>query len=271
MMPHSLLATSLLLCTAATAALAQGRVVPDDNWCHDNDYSDRSHFCEVREFTLPAVRGALRVDAAPNGGIRVEAWDRNEVQVRAKVEGRADADAEAEALVHGVRIATEGTIRARGPSTRRHQYWVVSYRLMVPHRADLDLETVNGGIDVSGVTGTITFDTRNGGVHLADLAGDVRGSTMNGGVRVELSGTEWQGAGLDVQTTNGGVHVDVPSDYNARLETGTVNGGLQVDFPITVQGRLDRRRLTVTLGRGGTLVRAVTTNGGVVIRRKGGR
>jgi hypothetical protein len=90
---------------------------------------------------------------------------------------------------------------------------------------------------------------------------------MNGGVTVELDGERWEGSGLDVQTTNGGVHLSLPSRYNARLETGTVNGGLQFDFPVTVQGRLSRR-LTTDLGSGGALIRVVTTNGGVTVARR---
>ena len=105
----------------------------------------------------------------------------------------------------------------------------------------------------------------NGGVTIDSAAGSLHGRTTNGGVDVSLRGASWEGEGLDVETTNGGVRVTMPSDYSARLVTGTVNGGMQVDFPVTVQGRIDRR-LDVTLGQGGPTVRAVTTNGGVVIR-----
>jgi DUF4097 and DUF4098 domain-containing protein YvlB len=83
---------------------------------------------------------------------------------------------------------------------------------------------------------------------------------------VRFAGRAWEGEGLDVSTTNGGVNLVLPNDYSARLETGTVNGHLSVDFPVTVQGRLDRR-LSMDLGGGGRLVRVVTTNGGVRVRR----
>jgi hypothetical protein len=59
----------------------------------------------------------------------------------------------------------------------------------------------------------------------------------------------------------------VPDNYSAVLDTGTVNGRLSIDFPVTVQGTLTRR-LTTTLGAGGARIRAVTTNGGVTIRRR---
>ena len=52
------------------------------NW--DNDYEQH---CEVRESTMPG--GALTVDAGQNGGITVEAWDRNDVRVRAIVRTNA--------------------------------------------------------------------------------------------------------------------------------------------------------------------------------------
>ncbi len=50
--------------------------------------------------------------------------------------------------------------------------------------------------------------------------------------------------------------------------TGTTNGGLDVDFPVTLQGRIDRKHLTFDVGKGGPLVRAMTTNGGVEVRKR---
>jgi DUF4097 and DUF4098 domain-containing protein YvlB len=100
------------------------------------------------------------------------------------------------------------------------------------------------------------------------VGGSVRGGTTNGGLVVELAGDRWDGEALDVKTTNGGIVMSVPENYSAHLETGTVNGGLSVDFPITVQGRLTRE-LAINLGAGGATVRAMTTNGGVRIKRTG--
>ena len=81
-----------------------------------------------------------------------------------------------------------------------------------------------------------------------------------------LTGDTWEGAGLDVTTTNGGVRLRIPDDYSARLETGTVHGGIDIDFPVTVQGRIGRE-FSTTLGKGGRLVQVATTNGGVRVTR----
>ena len=156
---------------------------------------------------------------------------------------------------------------ADGPSTRRREYWGVSWELGVPRAVDLEARTMNGGIRIEGVTGDIDFEAMNGGIRLVDVGGDVRGHTMNGGLHVELAGSEWEGRGLDAQTTNGAVTLVVPDGYGAELETGTVNGSFDIDFPITVRGRLGRT-LRTTLGSGGPPVRALTTNGAVRIRRR---
>jgi len=107
-------------------------------------------------------------------------------------------------------------------------------------------------------------------VHLRGTGGDVEGHTTNGGLNVDLDGDRWNGSGLDVRTTNGGVTIHVPRGYSARLETGTVNGGISLDFPVTVPGRIGRS-LDIELGEGGATVRAMTTNGGVRIVRSGSK
>ncbi|MGD2135156.1 MAG: hypothetical protein PVF27_03305 [Gemmatimonadales bacterium] len=267
MCDHRTLYTGLSLILAASlvvpgAALAQD---PDD-WCDEWRDRDRGYACEVREYMLDA-RDLVAVDAAPNGGIHVEAWDRNEIRVLARVSAHDDTDAEARELVERVEVVTSGrSIRSDGPRTRGHRSWSVSFRVYVPARSNLDLESTNGGISVDGIAGDIRFHTTNGGVTLDAVGGDVRGGTTNGSLRVTLAGSTWQGSGLDVETTNGGVRLEIPDGYNAHLVTGTTNGGMRFDFPVTVQGRINRR-LSVDLGAGGPTIRVMTTNGGVVVQR----
>ncbi|NIR43145.1 MAG: DUF4097 domain-containing protein [Gemmatimonadetes bacterium] len=270
--PMLTLLLAAMACATAAAPSAtiaqQGRVVQDRDWC-DNDWNDddNERHCEVREFTL-SPRDLIAVNASPNGGIEVEGWDRNEVLVRAKVSARGRSESDAREIAGEVEIETGGRwIEADGPRTRRHESWWVSYRVFVPTNTNLDLKSTNGSIRISDVAGRIDFRTTNGGVRLARLQGDVNGRTTNGGLRVELAGDRWEGRGLDVRTTNGGVKLYVPDGYNCRLETGTVNGSFRIDFPVTVQGRLDRRHFNVELGDGGPTIRAVTTNGGVVVER----
>jgi hypothetical protein len=254
---------SALLASAATHA-------QEDNEC-DNQWNGwrggpNARVCEVRELMLPAT-GALAVDASPNGSIRVTGEDRRrDVQVRATVQAWASDEAEAQRIATEVVISSDGVVRADGPESRGRAGWSVSYEVLVPRETDLTLESQNGGIEIAAVSGDLSFETQNGGISLDGVAGNVRGRTTNGGVDATLTGDTWEGSGLDLKTTNGGVRLRVPDDYSARLETGTVNGGIDIDFPVTVQGDIGKS-LSTTLGKGGALVRVTTTNGGVRISR----
>jgi hypothetical protein len=260
-----------LACASSGAAAPvpqEARVVQDDDWCRESGHDrDRDHYCEVREYTLSSDRDVIVVDASPNGGIKVEGWDRNEILVRAKVQAQSRDEGGAREIAGEVDVMTGRTIESDGPRTGRGESWSVSYRVYVPFDSNLNLESVNGGITINDVSGELRFRTTNGGIHLAGLKGDVDGRTTNGGLNIELSGNEWEGVGLDVQTTNGGVKLYVPDDFNCQLETGTVNGSFRIDFPIMVQGRIDRR-IEATLGDGGSRIRVITTNGSVQIGRR---
>ncbi len=237
--------------------------------CDDSDRR-REHFCEVREISVRVPQRVLSVDGRENGGVSFYGWDRNEVLVRALIRTNAESRDEARDLARQIEINVTGeTIHANGPTSRRRYdaNWSVSYEVMVPRRIDLKAETRNGGISVEDVEGRMEFDAENGGISVRSAGGSVSAHTTNGGVSARLTGTSWKGERLDLRTTNGGVVLEIPPGYNAELETGTVNGGMEFDFPVTIQGRISRR-ITTTLGKGGPLVRAVTTNGAVRIRER---
>jgi DUF4097 and DUF4098 domain-containing protein YvlB len=227
--------------------------------------------CDMRETRLPVTQ-RLDIEAGPNGGVSVRGWNRQEVWVRARVEGHAkDGDAAAKELAGKVTLdMSAGRIAARGPESRGDKNWSVSFEVFVPHRMDLSAKSVNGGMSLSDVEGQLRLNTVNGGVSLARVAGDVHGRTSNGGVSVDLEGKRWQGAGLDLATTNGGVTIALPADYSADLRVSTTNGGVSSDFgtPMRDETGLRRKEYERVLGNGGPPVRVVTTNGGVRVKRK---
>lgn len=254
--------------SAALSGSAQRRG-DADGWCREQNWGDdRTGVCEVRELTFPSS-GSLTVDSSPNGGIKVEGAQRSDVHVRARIVATAMSDARARQITGAVRVQPSGDrIEATGPDgLEGRESWHVSYDVSVPTHMNLSLRSRNGGISIRDVEGQIEFGTTNGGVKLVNLNGDVKGRTTNGGVDVELDGVMWVGAGLDVQTTNGGVRLSIPENYSAQLETGTVNGGVNTDFPVVLRGRLDRN-IQTTLGAGGAPIRVRTSNGGVRITKK---
>jgi len=262
-LPLSMAFTASLVGTAAAQSSRASQFV--DN-CRRNR-NDYEQFCETRDFTVATVR-SLVVDGRENGGITVHAWDKNEIQVVGMVQAHAETANEAQNIARQIVISSaNGNIHADGPRMQRRESWSVSFEIWAPRQTELALTASNGGISVDGMNSRMSLETVNGGLNVIDVDGDVRGSTVNGGITAELTGDRWHGSGLDLRTSNGGVHLYIPNGYSALLETGTVNGGLDVGFPMTVQGSFGRS-FTTQLGNGGAPIRAVTTNGGVSIRRR---
>ena len=231
-------------------------------------YKDLRNFCETRDLTMPAPNGqTLNVDGGPNGGITVRGWDGPNVRVRAQVQAGAASEAAAATRAQRIRIATQGNmLRAADPE--KEQNWSVSYEIFVPRTTALALNTTNGGINIENVQAAIRFETTNGGVNLANLGGSVKGETTNGGLNIALGGSQWQGQGLDVSTTNGGIHWKLPRTYSARLVTSTNMGGIRTELPVTKTGMF-RKEVEASLGQGGAVVKAVTTNGGISVDQGG--
>jgi hypothetical protein len=266
---RSVLIAALVIFTGV-AVFAQKEKGKDKSLtCNENSwYNDRLvGNCEIREQTLAPSGGTIAIDGRQNGGVSVKGWDQNQVLVRARVQTGAPTAEEAKSLAGQIRIETSGAkIFASGPESRKYYHWDVSYEVFVPRRADLSVETQNGGIVIADVNGRIDFTALNGGVVLKRVGGAVRGSTTNGGLVIELAGDRWDGESLDVSTTNGGVIMSVPENYSAHLQTGTVNGSVSVDFPVNVEGKL-KKQVAFDLGSGGAMVKAMTTNGGVHLKR----
>jgi len=237
----------------------------DQNWSSDNKES----FRDMREMTIPAG-GTLDVDSGRNGGVSVRGENRSDILVRACVQAWGSTLHAAKAAVASVKISTSGGVRAEGPDESNYS---VSFQILVPRSTDLNLKAHNGGLSINSVNGNIKFETVNGGVNLADLSGDVHGRTTNGGVNVALAGRGWEGAGMDVQTSNGGVRLEVPENYAANFEAGTVNGGFSSDIPALnvttedVKGNWGNRakQIKTAINGGGAPIRVSTTNGGIKI------
>ncbi|MDQ3749970.1 MAG: DUF4097 family beta strand repeat-containing protein [Acidobacteriota bacterium] len=260
----------IIICLPGLIVSAQNKAeykTKNKDFCQNNNYSngDKIQFKETREVTIPAG-SVVNVDGQRNGGIKVRGENRSDILIRACVQTVGATDEEARAAAKNIRIETGSTIRADGAGEENN--WAVSYEILVPRSTNLKLKAHNGGIGINSVEGTIEFETRNGGVSLEDVAGNVKGKTANGGLKVVLSGNTWRGSGLDVETTNGGVHLTLPETYAARIETGTVNGGFKSEISGLNVERNDRTRavrLNTDLNGGGAPIRVITTNGGVKI------
>jgi DUF4097 and DUF4098 domain-containing protein YvlB len=270
-MRASILAMTML--AAAGIAPLYGQT-SDEAWrqrCERNsDRDDRETYCEVRVSGFRPGRGRFHFEPGSNGGVRVEGWNRDSVAVHARIRASAGSLNEARALAREVFIDRQGnTIRTELPETGRRASLNVELVVFVPRASDVTAQTLNGPLAARNLYGTLELETQNGPLSLEDVGGDVRARTVNGPLSVRLSGSRWEGAGLDAETSNGPATLHIPESYSAELETGTQNGPMDSEIPLTVtlRGRMANRHFTTTLGRGGAPIRVVTSNGPLSLRR----
>lgn len=221
----------------------------------------------TRSYTLDA-NGEIEV-VNVNGKIEVATSDGSRVEVRAERSTRASTDEAAKKLLEQMQIredVTSARIRLEAPQQRNmgRTSLEIKYHLTVPKTARVRVETVNGGIEVTGLDGDLRAETTNGGVVGRQLANNVRASATNGVIDVHMSklGEE----GVTLETTNGGVTLRLPESAKATVSARCVNGGIEVtEMALEQTGERSKRRLEAKLNGGGPPVRLETVNGGIKI------
>lgn len=197
-----------------------------------------------------------------NGTVKIEAWDRDVVEVRAVKTTQdkesaldqvsIDVDAKPDALSISTRYPQEGGVEV-----------AVDYTIHVPRRAHLNhLSTVNGTLQVTESQGVGDLHTVNGNIEIYGGSGNVHAHTTNGNVYLE-----WKRAadanGAVAETTNGSVLLAIPANTRANLEARCRNGSFSTELPFIMRGDDEPRVLRGRLGRGGVPIHLGTVNGAI--------
>src|SRR4029453_11936258 len=175
--------------------------------------------------------------------------------------------------------------------------------LQVPKRADLDVRTGDGSVEVQPVAGRFSISTGDGGITVDGLQGEIQLHTGDGSIRATgLAGQLKADTGdgqlnvrgrfdqLDLSTGGGGIEaavepgskVDkawslksgdggitlrVPEDLGAEIDADTGDGHIVLDKPVSVTGSVGRSSVKGTLGAGGHPVRIHTGDGSIRLQR----
>ena len=221
-----------------------------------------------KTFTLEPG-GRLEIENV-NGRIHVTPSDGNQVEIVAQKKAKAVSDdAAKEALgrieiidtVSGSSVHVETKVPRTngmlGGSTE------VSYTVRVPAAMDVKFVTVNGGIEISRLTGRIAVETTNGGIVAREVGGPIAATTTNGGVEVDL--TTVAKGGVKLGCTNGGIKLRLPADAAATISASVANGGIDADGVRLETTESSRRSLEARMNGGGPPIKIEGTNGGIKI------
>lgn len=141
----------------------------------------------------------------------------------------------------------------------------VDFRVQVPAGVRFAGHTVNGDIAADGLQANVLAETVNGSVDVR-TAGFAEASSVNGDITCRV-GTNRFRDGVEFETVNGSITVEMPEGLNADFRASTVNGSIDSDFQILVTGKVSPRSVRGTIGDGGPELRLSTVNGSIRLRK----
>jgi DUF4097 and DUF4098 domain-containing protein YvlB len=178
---------------------------------------------------IPVATGTRLEISNPGGEIRVQVWERNAVQVKARHSSRTF-----------VTIKSHGSVLEIGSDARRGPANIVDYELMVPAwlplsldgmysdmtiegtRAEVKVETLNGNILVKGGTGTLKLSSVQGTVQVEGARGRLELNSVSEGIRViDAEGD------ITAETISG--NLEFIRVRSKSVEAGTLSGEILYD------------------------------------------
>lgn len=212
---------------------------------------------QTREFneTVPlAAGGRLRVDGS-KGSITITSWDREEVEIRARIEASSGGDAEyARRALDATTVDVTGTSRSVSIRSnyddvpRRSRFWGgnsrslpdIHYVIRAPRRLDLYVESDRGPTALTGFDGRITLDADRGDVDLRDLTGEIQIAIDRGS---ESQVAAIRGAfDIEVDRTNIRMHdVLIENDSRLEIDRGDIEIEVGASQGLTLRADLSRR------------------------------
>ena len=230
--------------------------------------------------TLPLASGSTLQVKNVNGFIRLEAWDREEVQFTGEFKPSSQ-DEQVKVVIE----AGQGSLQIRGEYPKHTE--AGSYHgpqcqmtLKVPRRVLPTLETVNGEVTIRGTQGKAAVSTVNGGIRAMALDDSLKAETVNGSITLEQvkgglslqtvngtikgSGLDGQGQGIKADTVNGSIRLQL-AGLKGRLRATTVNGGISFNAQGAEQVEVKKHRVTAVFSGSEQGLDIHTVNGSITL------
>jgi len=203
-----------------------------------------------KTFAFDDAAGARQVEVDNfEGSLRVTGHDGREVQLVVNETWEADSQEKAQEARREVRLDitqtnnsircyVDGPFRCRNGSINfrgwEHYGYKVrfDFELQVPRETALRLKTVNGkDIEIEKTSGHFDVENINGGIQMTDVSGAGRVYALNGKVRLRF--VENPRAACSFGSLNGNVEVTFRPGLSANARLKTFNGKAYSDFPVS--------------------------------------
>jgi hypothetical protein len=236
--------------------------------------------------------GTVTLVGAPRGSVTVEGWNRNEVEVTADIEWKAETEADLDQLakvntfvfdedLNHISILTVGThdraymkkSAKNFPKKLLNLPWRIDYRLRVPTNTDLEVNAGYGPLKVSAVEGALRLSATESETALTLTGGTVSTTIIAGNVSLAIPARSWRGAGAEIRVATGVLNVELPAGFSGDIDADILRNGKIVN---TYEGLLAREKPGITersvrgrAGAGGAFFKFTVGDGTVNIKRSG--
>lgn len=165
-------------------------------------------------------QGRLEIENI-KGRIDVQTWDRPLVQLRGHLgEGveKLEVDGDSRRLSIKVKYPNQGRLGfLSGDNSEPSEL-----RLMVPLRAELDIDGVSADIDVQGTAArALSIDSVSGNVAVVGAPGEVGIDSVSGDMRLTINSAD-----VDLESVSG--DIDLRGRLGGRVQVATVSGDVDV-------------------------------------------
>ena len=227
----------------------------------------------------------LRVETS-DANIRVTAWDQNTIEAKVITTRYKIGEGGIRVEEHQTGDAVE--IEVRYPHHNFNIEWGnhrVDIIIQVPREGKVNLRTGDGKIELSGFKGQMDLHSGDGSENLDNVDGRLRANTSDGHIRASgrfdqldlktgdghLDVRAASGSTLTsswrLETGDGNVTLEVPSELAADVDLHTGDGHIDLDLPVSTTGQIRENEVRGKLNGGGSLLTIHTGDGSIHLRK----
>lgn len=228
----------------------------------------------------------LRVETS-DANIRVTTWDQKTIE--AKVITSRYKIGEGGIRVEERQSGDTVEIEVRYPHHNFNFEWGSGHRvdviIQMPREGKVNLRTGDGKIEVAGLKGDMDMHTGDGSVNLDSVDGKLHASTGDGHIQangrfdqlelktgdghvdVRAKNGSSLASGWRLETGDGSVSLEVPSNLAADVDLHTSDGHIDLDMPVQAEGRIRQNEIRGKLNGGGSPLTIRTGDGSIHLRK----
>ncbi len=161
----------------------------------------------------------LKVNAYA-GGVKIETWNKNEVQVNVYGNDNAENYFTYSANSDDEGVMVKSVVKS-DYSEKKQQNLTTEFRITVPENYNVDVLTGGGGISVANLVGNVSLNTSGGNIKLSKISGSVTSSTSGGSLKYEnIIGN------ITSSTSGGNVKI---INFNGNVNVSTSGGNMELE------------------------------------------